>query len=125
PQPNTTRIVNRKTQNVDAISQGQQKREWLQKYWEMIDGDKQTTKKDHGKTEKVGEGLGFENFTDRHRNKKPKESRSHRNQENSNDRQYPIDAGEINQKSNEQNGNKGIGQSKYDGPGGFGQHQQV
>jgi len=74
PQAKITRLVYGKAQEINPIGQGQKIRERLHEKWKVIDGDKQTAEKDHGETEKIGEGLGFENFSHRHCNKKPKES---------------------------------------------------
>ena len=57
PQAKITRLVYGKAQEINPIGRGQKIRERLHEKWKVIDGDKQNRRrKDHGETEKIGEG---------------------------------------------------------------------
>lgn len=51
-------------ENVGTISEREQVGKRAQKRWKRMDREKQAAKKNHWKTEKVGESLSFKNFTD-------------------------------------------------------------
>ena len=72
-------------QHIGAIGQGQYIGKRLEKDRQFIDGKKESTQEHHGKAEKVGEGLGFENLAHRHGDEKAQKCGCNGDQQNCRD----------------------------------------
>ena len=81
--------VNGPMQYVGPISERKCIGDWLQKNGQFLYWKKEAAEKNHGETEEVGKGLGFENLAHCHGDEKAQKGGGHGNEKNSRNKGPP------------------------------------
>lgn len=112
--------VNGAVEYVGPIGKRKSIRDWFEKEGQLFNREKKPAQEDHGKAEKVGEGLRLEYLAYTHGDEKAQKSRGYGDQKDSRHEPTPGHRGQIGQEYGYDYGNEGVDRAEQDGSAGLG-----